>query len=251
MVFATVLEPVFNPLINSVGSFWFVAIISFIVSIIIVLAYKYTTDQNLMKTLKEDIKKLNKDARALMKDPNTQQKAMAIHKQIMEKQMTMMKHSMKSTLVTFLPIIIIFGWMTANLAFIPLTEDSQFTVSVEFDDYIGDVELVVPDGFEIIGESKKEITDVVEWRLSGVTGEYLLEWNVGENNYFKDIIITDEQKYAEPIKQVKDGIVNNIQINYKKNVLLNLFGWRMGWLATYIIFSIVLNGLLRKLLKVY
>ncbi len=248
MVFDGFLNPVLSPILNSIGTLGFVVFISFIVSLITILVYKFTTDQILMRNLKEEIDKLNKEAKKQMHD---QKKAMMIHKQTFEKQMTMMKHSFTSTIITMLPIIILFGWLQANLAYAPIAENEQFTVSVLFDKYTGTAELLVPKGVTIIGNATKEAAEKVDWTLSGKKGEYLLEWKVGDKSYTKDIMITNEQRYAQPIKKIDDGVVKEIQIQYKNEKILNLLGWRLGWLGSYILFAIAFSIVLRKLLKVY
>ena len=44
------------------------------------------------------------------------EKMTQVNKQLMEKNLTYMKHSMKPMLFTFIPIIVIFGWMrVANM----------------------------------------------------------------------------------------------------------------------------------------
>lgn len=106
------LDPVLNPLFNSLGMFWFIVVISFIVSLVTVIVYKYTTDQVLMKLIKEDLDKLNKKMREHKADS---QKMMQVQKEMWSKQMTMMKHSFTSTIYTFIPIIILFSWLTANM----------------------------------------------------------------------------------------------------------------------------------------
>jgi uncharacterized membrane protein (DUF106 family) len=246
MAISAILDPVLRPLLSAFGPFWFVVLISLIVSLITVLAYKFTTDQKLMKQYKEEISKLQKEMKATGKD---QQKMMNAHKQIMSRQMVMMKHSLTSTFITFLPIILLFGWLTSNLAYEPLTAESQFTISVFFDDYVGKAELLVPKGMTIVDDSTKDVAPKVDWRMSGESGEYLLEWKIDGKSYFKDVRINDEQRYAEPIKKINDNIVKTIQINYDKKKILPILGW--GWLGTYILLAIVFSMLLRKLLRVY
>lgn len=112
MVFNGFLDPVLSPLLSSLGTLGFVTLISLIVSLLTVVVYKYATDQVLMKHLKEEIDKLNKDAR---KHANDHKKAMQIQKEMFSKQMVMMKHSMTPTLITFLPIIVLFSWLNGNL----------------------------------------------------------------------------------------------------------------------------------------
>lgn len=83
-------------------------IVSFALTLLMTLAYKFFTDQNLMKTLKDDMKDMQK---GLKDTTQTVEKKMSMQKDIMSKNMEYMKHSMKPMLITFLPIIIIFGWL--------------------------------------------------------------------------------------------------------------------------------------------
>ncbi len=243
-MFAGILNPVLTPLLESVGALWFIVIISLIVSFIIVIVYKYTTDQVLMKNLKEEITALNKEAKKYMND---QKKAMGIHKQMFSKQMVMMKHSLMSSFITILPIILLVNWMNFHLAYMPIEEGQQFTVTVSFDDYIGNAELIVPEEITIVDEPVKEIAKNVDWRLSGTSGEYLLEWSVDGKTYYKDVIIAKGIAYAEPEKKINDGVVKKIDINYKPKKII----WKFNWLLSYIILALVFSSIFRKILRVY
>ncbi len=247
MVFNSFLDPVLSPLLNSLGAFGFVVLISFFVSIVTILVYKYTTDQVLMKNLKEELDKLNKDMRKYMNDKS---KTAELHKQLWQKQGIMFRHSMTSTLITFLPIVILFSWLTAHLAFIPLTDGEQFTTTLTFSDYVGNVSLNVPNGMTVVDSSTKEVMNNVQWRLSGKTGDYLLEWKVRDKSYTKEVSI-GKNVYTSPVTVVNDGIVKTITVNYTPRKILNLLGWKIGWLGSYIIFALIFSLGLRKLLKVY
>lgn len=85
-----------------------IAIISFILTLITTLIYKYMTDQEVMKTLKADIKALQGE---MKKHRENKDKMMHYQKKAMEKNMTYMKHSLKPMIITFIPIIFIFGWL--------------------------------------------------------------------------------------------------------------------------------------------
>lgn len=80
-------------------------IISFVLTLITTLIYKYTTDQPLMKSFKEENKKLQEEMKLLKNDPA---KMMEKNKQLMEKNMQVMKQSFKPMLYTFVPFAIIF-----------------------------------------------------------------------------------------------------------------------------------------------
>ena len=83
-------------------------IISFILTGLITLAYKYLTDQTKMKELKDEMSSMQKKMKEMKDQPD---KVMSMQKDAMKKNMEYMKHSMKPTLFTFVPIIIIFGWL--------------------------------------------------------------------------------------------------------------------------------------------
>lgn len=249
MVFENLLNPVFGPLLK-LPSLWAVIILSFGISLIITLIYKYTTNQSLMKELKEEMKEFQKQIKELRHDPK---KAMEVQKKAMQTNMKYMGHSMRSTLFTFLPIIIIFGWMNAHLSYAPILPWQNFTTTVIFEEGVdGKIELSVPDGINIQEDAVKEIENTnAKWVLNGREGEYLLEYVFNDKKYNKEVLVTNGKEYKTPIKNVKDGNIAIINIDNKKNIVLNLFGWKIGWLMSYIIFSLLFSILLRKIIKVY
>src|SRR3989338_3994910 len=187
MVFDTLLNPVFSPLLK-LPSLFAIILLSFLISLIVTLIYKFATDQNLMKQLKEEMKELQKEMKELRKEP---EKAMQVQKQVMQTNMKYMGHSMRSMIYTFVPIIIIFGWMNAHLAYEPILPGQEFTTTVVFEDNAqGAIELSVPKGITIHGDAKKEVKDsIVKWVLSGDKGEYLLEYHFNGKKYTKDVLI--------------------------------------------------------------
>lgn len=249
MVFDNLLNPVLSPLLK-LPILWAIVLLSFLISLIITLIYKFTTNQSLMKDLKREMKEFQKQIKELRHDP---QKAMEVQKKSMQTNMKYMGHSMRSTLFTFIPIILIFGWMNSHLSFEPILPGQDFTTTVVFEKGVnGEVELSVPEGLNIEGEAVKEIKDSeVKWILKGDEGEYLLEYNFNNNKYSQEVLISEGNEYKAPIKNVRDGNIRMIRVDYKKNIVLNLFRWKIGWLGAYIIFSIIFSMLLRKMMKIY
>lgn len=98
---------IFGPLINwhPLGA---LALISFILTALITVAYKYLTDQELMKSLKAELKQLQTEMKEAKNDT---QKLMQLQKQSLEKNMKYMTQSFKPTLFTLIPILIIFTWI--------------------------------------------------------------------------------------------------------------------------------------------
>ncbi|MBC8500470.1 MAG: DUF106 domain-containing protein [DPANN group archaeon] len=250
-MFEKLLDPVFSPLLD-LGFFWALLIICFFLTLMITLIYKYATDQTLMKKLKAEMKELQKEMKRLKNDP---QKALAHQKKMMQKNMQYMKHSFKPTIYTFIPIIIIFGWLNSHLAFLPIQPDSEFLVSAEFKQgTFGEVTLDVLPELNILSNKIQEIKDYkASWKLSGEEGEYQLKIIFSNREFEKDLVISKENKYAQPVKLIKDSELTKMEIhNERVHPLgnISIFGWNPGWLGTYIIFSLIFSFGLRKLLKI-
>jgi len=249
MVFENLLNPIFSPLLN-LPTLWAVILLSFLISLIITVVYKYTTNQDLMKQLKDEMKEFQREIKELKKEP---EKAMQVQKKSMRTNMKYMMQSMKSTLYSIVPIIIIFSWMSANFAYDPILPGQDFTTTVVFEENVdGRIELSIPEGLTIDGGARKVVKDgEIKWVLSGEEGEYLLEYIFDGKKYGKEVLITEENRYKEPMKMVRDGIVKSIEVGNKPKKLLNIFGWNVGWLGTYIMFSILFSILIRRIIKVY
>lgn len=252
MVFEKVLNPVFSPLLF-LPTFLAIIIISFLISMITLLITKYTTDQKLMKQLKEEMKQIQKEMKELRKSPSDAKSLLEVNKRFMQTHRKYMSHSFRSMLFTFIPLIVIYSWMNANLAFEPLIPDKDFNVTALFsDNAAGEISLMVPDGLKIIGDSKKKIEGKeVKWLLNGNAGEYLLEFEFNKQKYDTELIVTTEHAYKSPVKKIKDSFLKEIRIENAPKKLINLFGWKIGWLGTYFIFSIIFSLTLRKVIKVY
>lgn len=243
------LDPVLNPLLQ-LPILLVIVILSFVIALIISVIYKYTTNQDLMKQLKSEMKEFQKQMKELKQHP---EQMMAVQKKSMETNMKYMMQSMKSTLFTFIPIIIIFGWMNAHLAYEPIMPDQDFTTTVTFGEGAsGEIELISPREIIIQGDAVKEITGgKVSWLLKGESGEYLLEYKLDGQSFTKEVLITDDPDYKTPLKKVKGSRIKTIEIDNNKMKVLNLFGWKIGWLGSYIILSIIFSMSLRKMMKLY
>lgn len=232
-----------------------VVVIGIIVSVLMVVVYKYMTDQNLMKQLKDEIKELQGEMKTLKDNPS---KMADVNKKAMETNMKYFMHSMKPTLITFIPIILIFGWLNGNIAYEPLVAGQEFSVELTFYDGIaGEVVPLTPDGLELINHEAYTIKDnkVRLAYTAAQTGTYTLQYQLGDKTWENPVIITDgEREYTGPVFQIKDKTLKTIQVSnekFKPFGSLSIFGWNPGWIALYITVSLIVSLGLRKLLKVY
>ncbi len=245
-----ILDPVLNPLLK-LNPFWAIIIISFIIALVMTLVYKWATDQSLMHRLKTELKELQKEMKTLRQDPKAMMK---VQKQAMETNMKYMTQSFKPTIITFIPIIIIFSWLAANLAYYPIMPGEDFSTTLELKEGFGqEITIITPEEIEILSDATQKVnSNIVSWKLNGPAGKYLLEYKIADKVYDKSVLITTENEYEPADKLLKDDLVKSIKIDNKPIKPLGdikLFGWKPGWLGTYILASLVFSLALRKLFK--
>ncbi len=247
-----VLNPVLLPLLNWNPAL-LIVLVSLVISLIITVVYKFATNQTEMKRLKEKQKEFQKQMKELRSNP---EEMMKVQKEAMKSNMDYMKHSLKSTLITMLPIILIFSWMAGHLSFEPIYPGETYSVTATFAKGVtGDTELVPDLGTELSSDAKQEIMNgEVTWRMKSTEGEHNITVKSGEISQQKKVLITKELEYEPQFSTFKNSDIEKITINYNKLKPLgglSIFGWLPGWLAIYFISSIVFSLGLRKLFKVY
>lgn len=255
--FDSALDPILRPLL-SLGPFMTILIITLVVTLLTTIIYKYATDQDKLRKLKADIKRYQKKAMAAKEDPD---KAMKIQKEMMKLNGDYMRSSMKSMLYTFIPILLFFGWLGANLAFAPLLPGVGFDIEASFHDGVsGTVELVLPAGFSSTDTLVKNVSDssVVWSNISGSTGSYdvSIVHSSGEEQ-FVNLIITEDQEYILPVHSLDSEVFKKVVVGNKKLLVfskvpvfktLPVFK-NLNWFWTYFLLSIVFSTTLRKVMK--
>jgi uncharacterized membrane protein (DUF106 family) len=239
---------IFGPLLG-LPPFWSILAIAILISVIVTVVYKLVTPQQLMRQLKDEMKTLQKEMKELRNDP---QKAMHVQQQVMAANAKYMRHSLKPTFITLIPVILIFGWLQGHLAFEPLAPGEEFTVTViPQKGYTGNVSVEVPEGLELTAPGEKDVRNGhVLFTFRGQReGDYTLLFSADSFQAPKDVKITTERDYA-PVEQRYKGTITAVRTTHKPVTVMNLLGWKIGWLGSYIIFSILLTTLLRRLLKV-
>ena len=126
--FGNLFSPILNPLL-SLDPISILLIVSFGVAIIFTLVYKFATDQKMIKAIREEMKTLQKEMKKFRDKPET---FAEMQKTVMQKNMLVFKQTMKANLITMIPILIIFGWLSTALAYEPIIPGDVFTGDVEF-----------------------------------------------------------------------------------------------------------------------
>jgi len=248
LVYPNFLNPVLNPLLK-LPRLLTLLLVSLVITIVMTLVYKWTTDQAMMKALKEDQKKYQKQIKEHKNDPK---KMMELNKKAMEANMQYFKSSMKSTLITFIPLLIIFTWMSSNLAYNAILPEQEFNVTASVTKGFGELTLAVPSSVILLSNATQPIADRVVWTMKAEKGDHLLNLTYGNKTYSFNVLV-DDLKYSIPVKKLDKSLT--ISVSYGKwkafGEKFNLFGWYPGWLFTYIVSSLIFSTILRKILKVY
>ena len=110
-----VLDPVLGSLLNWNVTFGMLGI-TLIITLITTLIQKYGTDQETMRGLKAEQKKLSEDMKQYKNQPD---KIMELNKKQFEFMGEMMKHSMRPIIYTGIPLVLLFRWFVDYFAKIP------------------------------------------------------------------------------------------------------------------------------------
>ncbi len=246
-----ILDTIMGPLLT-MHPFLAILLISFILSLVITLAYKFLTNQSLMKDLRTEQNELQKKLKELKNHP---EKAMKVQSDMMEINMKYMTHSMRPTLFTFIPIILIFGWLNSHMGYYPLQPGEPFSIDLELKkENTGMVEIAVPEGMELINsQPQQQLVDAkTRWYAQGPAGEYNLTFKFLGKEASKKVLITEERKYIEPVAKLSKPFES---VKIGNEVVRPLEGIpvleSLNWLWTYIILSLVFSMTFRRLMKLY
>jgi uncharacterized membrane protein (DUF106 family) len=237
----------------SLHPFWAIAIVALALSILITLIYKYTTNQKELKNIREETKVIQNEMKAAKGD---MQKMTELNQKLLGITSKQMKHTLRSYIFTFLPVILIFGWLQGHMAYAPIMPGEQFTTTVLFKSTTAENITLSAPGLDMLSPATQEISDAqAVWKLKGDAGEYSLEYTYGKEVYARNVIITTEWKYVNTVPNngiSKESNVKSIAVNLKEVKPLNfLFGLQLNWFWTYFILTIIMTFPLRKFLKVY
>src|SRR3989338_4173973 len=230
-----------------------ILVISIAVTAITTVIYKYTTNQKLLKEIKDDVKGMQAEIRST-KEPGM---AAQLQKDMMKRSMQQFSSSTKSMLITIIPLFLLFGWMQTHLAYSPVAPGEEFSATAYFAQGTeGNITIAATKGLDILTGPVQEIKgDKAAWSLKGEKeGAYGLSYSFGDELYTQNVIVTDKFRYESTVLAKSKGIkkdsrVERVVIGLKPLQPFGdvaLLGWKPGWLATYIIFSLVASMLLRK-----
>jgi uncharacterized membrane protein (DUF106 family) len=88
-----------------------ILVFSFFVTLLITIVSHFMTDKELMRGIKEKQKNIREEMKKHRDNP---EKMMELNKQMMEDLPNQMKQSLKISLVTMVPLLVLFSWLKTN-----------------------------------------------------------------------------------------------------------------------------------------
>ncbi len=222
----------------------FLFVVSVVVNLIIVLFTKFFSDQNEMKHLKEEMKSLQTQ----MRNTKNTQEISKLNKKLLKLNSEYMRHSMKINLYTFLPIILIFGWLTNIYSGLPFEPGTSIDLELTLKNANSNISLEVPSELEVINKTNRS-SHIIYTLRSTEEGTYNLKI-LPCNSTLTLISSSSLINKTKSRVALNDGCVKSTLIRYRP-LKFNLLGIRMGWIWVYLIFSLFLSSIFRKILKVY
>ncbi len=219
-------------------------------ALIIIITSKLVLDQKEMKALRDHQKELQKEMKLYRNDVK---KINQLNQELMATSSKMFKHSFKLNIYTLIPIIILFTFLSSNFAYYPLEPDSVFNITLLFDEEVtpSEVELILPSEIELFSKPAENLSNTLTYGLkASVEGEFNVTINYKERTFEKDVIITANQKYSPVTKNIVESNLKSITLGNEK-MKIDLLLFKLNWIWAYILFSLIVNSILRKLFKVY
>lgn len=236
-----------------------ILLVSFFLSLMIVMFHKFFTDQEKLKKIKEEIDEMRDRLKVMQKEVRkedsdvTQEEMMALQKKMMSKSFERTKDTMKVSLFTFIPIIFIFGFMNSHYIHESINPGDNFEMSVYMHENVSLDVVSQLNGTLISQDFENELIKKTYSFSTDTKGLYVVDFIYDGDTYSKEVLVSDIQEYTEQTRNFDSNIIKRISIDYDKLTPLgdiSIFGWQPGWLGVYIIFSIIFNMSLRKLLEV-
>jgi len=248
--YQTLIDTIFNPVFGwmlNIPPIAAILLLALILGLISTLLQKFMTDQAKMKRLRDDTKKYQEQIKKLKDNPA---EMMKVQQKVMPIQMDLMKESFRPLLITLVPFLLIFFWLSNHFAFYPVQPNQPFTVTATFESGVGG-NATLASGNLTITQPTQEVKDgVASWTVKGPAGTHHLTLEFAGATFKRDVLITTERLYEPPVVPLHGSVTAfNVENEKLKPIRgFNLFGG--GWIFYYIVFSIPLSLLLKKWLKV-
>lgn len=252
----TIFDLIFAPF-SKIAPIWGISVISLVTGVVMLIIFRYTSNQDGIKGAKEKIKGYLLEVRLFNHDL---QQMLKSQKKILRTNLTYMRYSLTPMLVMIVPIIFILVQLNSRYAYRPLNIGEKAVVSLKLDEGVSindaDVELKLPEGVKLDSPPLRiENENEIDWRVVvEKEGNYELVFNVRGKSYTKKLsafpalgrvgAISEKVNYEHllltpaetPLSS--ESTVQEIRIDYPEMKLI-FWGVEIHWLIVFFVLSII------------
>ncbi|RMF94266.1 MAG: hypothetical protein D6734_08190 [Candidatus Schekmanbacteria bacterium] len=258
---------IFAPFKN-MAPVWGITVVSLITGVVMLIIFRYTSNQEGIKNTKEKIKGYLLEVRLFNHDL---QQMLKSQKKILRTNLTYMRYSVTPMLVMIIPVIFILVQLDSRYAYRPLKEGEKTIVCLKLDDGIlinnADIELELPKGLKLDAPPLRiERENEIDWRLRvEKSGNYKLTFIVNGKRYEKKLLAENIlQRVGAEKEKVNfehilltpaetpfpsDSPIEEVRINYPE-MNLTFWGVEIHWLIVFFVLSIISAFGLKDVFKV-
>jgi uncharacterized membrane protein (DUF106 family) len=255
---------------QSFDPLWALLFFSLVTGIIMLLIFRYTSDQKRIKEAKDRIKAHLLEIRIFKDDLRIQ---LSAQKDILRHNLTYMKYALKPMLFMIIPVVIILLQLDSWFGYRPLQPGQSAVVSVKLADNISaealsNISIQSPEKGLLIETPPLRIPaeGEVNWRVrANDPGEHNLTFMVSGNTFQKRVIVSDGRfdrvsriiasgfwdTFLNPGEESigNNPLMKKIEVNYPSRSI-EIFGRHVHWLVVFFISSIVFGFAFKGLFKV-
>jgi len=253
---------------KTVAPLWPLLIFSLVTGIIMLIIFRYTSNQKGIKEAKDKIRAYLYEIRLFKDDLGIQ---LSAQKNILIHNFRYMRHALKPMLFMIVPVVLILVQLEGWFGNRPLKLGESTIVSVNFsEDYNNDlsgVTLQTDEGILVETPPLRIPTErEINWRVrANHIGEHVIRFNVSGTTFKKSLIVSDGQLtrvsrmiasgfwdnllYPGEQPLAKNSPMNKIEVDYPSRSI-EILGWHIHWLVAFLILSIAFGFAFKGLLKV-
>jgi hypothetical protein len=242
--------------------------VSLATGIVMLLVFRYFSDQRGIKVAKEKIKAHLLEIGLFKDDPAL---VVGAQWQMFRATLAFMKYSLVPFAVMVLPFIILVLQLNLYFGYRPLRPGESVIVSMRWDNQIPwserAVGIVAPEGLAIETPALRIPGErEMDWRLRAKReGKFELVFQIPAQSLSKEVLVTDRLARVSPARRrahlvemvfaggeaplPENVTIEEIEVRYRP-MSFNVFGWHVHWVVLFLVLSMVSAYTLRGLFRV-
>ncbi|MFQ6082152.1 MAG: hypothetical protein ACE5WD_02195 [Candidatus Aminicenantia bacterium] len=267
-IWGKIFEFLFFPF-KSIHPWYGMIFISFLTGLLMLFIFRYTSNQEGIRKVKNRIKAHLLEIRLFKDDLGLMFKA---QKNILQNNLIYMKYSLKPMLVMIIPLILILIQLNLWFSQKPLEPNQSAIVILNLQPNVSPIETSVkirtPEGVSVETPALRIMNKPqINWRIRAEKyGQFNIEFETSETKLNKKLIVSprkfiklsskkvsknfiDEIVYPGEPPLPRNPVVRSIEIKYPP-ARLNFLGLKIHWLIAFFVLSILFGFSLKRFFKV-